>query len=481
MMPLIAMLLGQCCGGGDSDSSTGGSNLFAVFTMLALAIVLWQAVNWVKASWNNKGTTTMRRYGKIGLIVILVGALAGIVGTRLMGQTATADRASTEPAAKHSSTPKLVDLGSKSCIPCQKMAPILEELTKEFAGKFQVEFIDVNLQENLKVAQQYDIKLIPTQIFLDKDGKELWRHEGFLGKEDILAKWKELGYDLGNKQLSKIERWEPAKKDTRAREQVCYMCDGDVDAKEAVAVKTDKGDVRMCGPHCYFIMYSCLTEDRAGFEKKVSVTDYATGKLAPAAEAVYLSGLEEKTGRPWVKAFASREAAIKEMQTGGGSIVGWSALQENELSSRCGFCDRSCHVQDASKVLIDGVHSHGCCAHCAMGVAARTGKDIEVHQPDALTGEMVVVKTLDGKVASIEPKNAVAWYGKKKAADGKWVSAGCFHQGFFVTQENLRKWLDEHPYETGEMITIQQSLADKMKLSPQQIQKACKIGQCAPK
>jgi hypothetical protein len=116
-----------------------------------------------------------------------------------------------------------------------------------------------------------------------------------------------------------------------------------------------------------------------------------------------------------------------------------------------------------------------------MGVAARTGKDIEVHQPDGLTGEMVIVKTLGGLVASVEPKTAVAWFGKRKGADGKWVSAGCFHQGFFTTPENLRKWLEAHPFETGEMITIQQSLADKMKLSPQQIQKACKIGECAPK
>jgi hypothetical protein len=116
-----------------------------------------------------------------------------------------------------------------------------------------------------------------------------------------------------------------------------------------------------------------------------------------------------------------------------------------------------------------------------MGVTARTGKDTEVRQPDGLTGEMIIVKTLGGAVASVEPATAVAWFGKKQTADGKWVSAGCFHQGFFATPENLRQWLDVRPLETGEMITIQQSLADKMKLTPQQIQKACKIGECAPK
>jgi len=418
----------------------------------------------------------MRKLAKLGLIIALVGAFGAITGTQLMGKTATSP-ANTQTGG----IPKLLDLGSKSCIPCKMMAPILEELKRDYTGKFDVEFIDVGLRENAKVGQQYGIKVIPTQIFFGKNGNELWRHEGFLDKAEILAKWKELGYDFGGEKLPKFERWEPTKKDKRTKDHICYMCDGDVDEKTLVVVKTDKGDVRLCSPHCYFIMYSCLSEDKTGFEKKVSIADYTTGKMVPATEAFYLSGLEEKTGRPWVKAFSTRDAALKEMQTTGGSIVAWAAIRENELSHRCGFCDRSCYPQDVAKVIIDGVHSYGCCSHCAMGVAARTDKNIEVHQPDGLTGEMIVVKTLGGKVASIEPSTAVAWFGKKKTADGKWISAGCFHQGFFTTPENLTKWLKQHPYETGEMITIQKSLADKMKLSAKQITNACKIGECAPK
>lgn len=92
--------------------------------------------------------------------------------------------------------PRLLDLGAKKCIPCKKMAPILEELSDEYAGIFDVEFIDVWLPENEKRAEEYNISLIPTQIFFDASGKELWRHEGFLAKEDILAKWKELGYNF---------------------------------------------------------------------------------------------------------------------------------------------------------------------------------------------------------------------------------------------------------------------------------------------
>lgn len=377
--------------------------------------------------------------------------------------------------------PKLLDLGSKACIPCKMMAPLLEELTKEYAGKLQVEFIDVWVKENAAKAKEYGIKAIPTQIFFAPDGKELWRHEGFISKEDIMAKWKELGYDLGSAAAPKLERWEPAAKDTRSKDQICTLSDADIDPRTAVVVRTDKGDVRLRDLHTYFILYSCLTEDRAGFEKKVSVTDDATGNLVAATAATYLQGVDEATGRPWIRAFASRDAAVKAMQTSGGSLIAWSALQANELSHRCGFCDRAVYPQDAAEILIEGVQSWGCCAHCAMGVAARTGKDIEVRQPDGLTGEIVTVKTLGGSVASVEPKTAVAWFGKRQAAGGTWVSAGCFHQGFFATPENLRAWLAAHPFETGEMITIQQSLADKMKLTPQQIQKACKIGECAPK
>ena len=91
--------------------------------------------------------------------------------------------------------PRLVDLGADKCIPCKMMAPILEELKTTYAGKLQVDFIDV--WKNPGEAPKYKISIIPTQIFYDASGKELFRHEGFFAKEDILAKWKEFGVDLG--------------------------------------------------------------------------------------------------------------------------------------------------------------------------------------------------------------------------------------------------------------------------------------------
>lgn len=90
--------------------------------------------------------------------------------------------------------PAMVDIGSDQCIPCKMMAPILEELKTTLAGKLQVNFLDVRKYPAL--AEPYGIKVIPTQVFYDASGKELFRHEGFFSKEDILAKWKELGVEL---------------------------------------------------------------------------------------------------------------------------------------------------------------------------------------------------------------------------------------------------------------------------------------------
>ena len=87
--------------------------------------------------------------------------------------------------------PRLVELGADRCIPCKMMAPILEELRKEYAGTLQLESIDV--WKDPDAAKRYRIRIIPTQIFYDASGKELFRHVGFFSKEDILAKWKELG------------------------------------------------------------------------------------------------------------------------------------------------------------------------------------------------------------------------------------------------------------------------------------------------
>lgn len=90
--------------------------------------------------------------------------------------------------------PKLLDLGADNCIPCKMMAPILAEFKRDYADQFITEFIE--LWKDSEPGKQYGIRAVPTQIFFDPEGKELFRHEGFFGKDDVLNKWKELGVEI---------------------------------------------------------------------------------------------------------------------------------------------------------------------------------------------------------------------------------------------------------------------------------------------
>jgi thioredoxin 1 len=93
--------------------------------------------------------------------------------------------------------PKMLELGSVGCKACKKMEPVVNELKKNYSDKLLVEFVDV--MQNPQIGEKYNLKTIPTQIFLDADGKEVFRHTGFFSKEEIISKWKEIGYDLEKK------------------------------------------------------------------------------------------------------------------------------------------------------------------------------------------------------------------------------------------------------------------------------------------
>jgi thioredoxin 1 len=85
----------------------------------------------------------------------------------------------------------MVDLGAGECIPCKMMAPILVKMEKRYAGKAAVIFLDV--WKNDAPARRFGIRTIPTQIFFDKKGKEVYRHVGFMGEEEIVSRFKEMG------------------------------------------------------------------------------------------------------------------------------------------------------------------------------------------------------------------------------------------------------------------------------------------------
>ncbi len=85
----------------------------------------------------------------------------------------------------------MIDLGANACVPCKMMAPIIEALQKEYAGRADILFYDV--WKDPAQARKYGIRAIPTQIFFDREGREVHRHTGFLDKQSIVAILTRLG------------------------------------------------------------------------------------------------------------------------------------------------------------------------------------------------------------------------------------------------------------------------------------------------
>ncbi|HEX3045240.1 MAG TPA: thioredoxin family protein [Bacillota bacterium] len=146
--------------------------------------------------------TVLRKRFAIGLALLLgSGIFAGWLGMPLKSQIVLAagrlEKGKVIEATENYVEPgknkrmMMMDLGATTCIPCKMMVPVMEELARELQGKVDIQFVDVQKKDQL--AQKFKIYAIPTQIFFDKKGKELFRHEGFYAKTEIMAKLKELG------------------------------------------------------------------------------------------------------------------------------------------------------------------------------------------------------------------------------------------------------------------------------------------------
>jgi thioredoxin 1 len=98
-----------------------------------------------------------------------------------------------EPQPRPKSLPRMWDYGSEKCIPCQTMKGILDPMMVEYQGRVDIRI--VNVYEEQSLAQQARVQMIPTQIFYDPDGKELFRHVGVLPRDSIVAKFREFGWE----------------------------------------------------------------------------------------------------------------------------------------------------------------------------------------------------------------------------------------------------------------------------------------------
>jgi len=92
-------------------------------------------------------------------------------------------------SCKSESKPKVtfIELGSVKCIPCQKMQTVIKQVEENYPTEVKTEFIDVWTDEGEKAAKNYEYDLIPTQLFLDENGKEYARHEGYIPFEELEA------------------------------------------------------------------------------------------------------------------------------------------------------------------------------------------------------------------------------------------------------------------------------------------------------
>jgi len=115
---------------------------------------------------------------------IALALIAGVFWSQLFDApsdaTPTADHAGEIPVK---GMPTMLDLGANECMPCKMMVPVMEKVKKKYKGKAAIVFIDV--WKDKAPAKRFGIRAIPTQIFFNAEGKEVYRHEGFMSEADI--------------------------------------------------------------------------------------------------------------------------------------------------------------------------------------------------------------------------------------------------------------------------------------------------------
>jgi thioredoxin 1 len=174
--------------------------------LLALLVGTWLVIRLIHSAFKKGGAGHMDKSKRIAIVAALIAAVVVVI---IAKQNDSAPEPASPPQTVEDAPmvaargpkqltgqgrPTLIELGSDTCIPCKMMAPILSELKNEYAGSLDVHFLDVHQDQDL--IPLYKVTVIPLQIFYDAAGNELFRHEGFFAKADILAKWKELGVEL---------------------------------------------------------------------------------------------------------------------------------------------------------------------------------------------------------------------------------------------------------------------------------------------
>jgi thioredoxin 1 len=116
------------------------------------------------------------------LLFLWLTAFFVLTGCSVSERPYRSESKSTPPSAPKAMV-TFIELGSVNCIPCRAMQPIMRELEREFGNQIQIKFYDI-LKDDAPT-KTYGIRVMPTQVFLDQEGREFHRHEGFYPLADI--------------------------------------------------------------------------------------------------------------------------------------------------------------------------------------------------------------------------------------------------------------------------------------------------------
>lgn len=132
----------------------------------------------------------MQNRKKYIYIIIFLVLLAAVFGFKKMSNNTEAtlnESALTQESIKTEDIKAtFIELGSVGCIPCDKMQLIMKEITEEYQGQVKVIFYDVRTVFGAPYKDKFKIRAIPTQVFLDKNGNEYYRHLGFFAKDKLV-------------------------------------------------------------------------------------------------------------------------------------------------------------------------------------------------------------------------------------------------------------------------------------------------------
>ncbi len=122
-----------------------------------------------------------------------IAKIIGVVGVFMASFTLSAYHSSDKKTIEENYKVTFIELGSVKCIPCQKMKVVMDSIESNYGNQVKIIFYDVWTKEGKPYGNQYKIKVIPTQVFLDKDGNEYFRHDGYFPLEEVKKVLKQQG------------------------------------------------------------------------------------------------------------------------------------------------------------------------------------------------------------------------------------------------------------------------------------------------